>query len=216
MHRQGAITTSDVIKRQSASHPRYSATLVLLILFGCTARAFADDAPWAPHSGCRPTNRGVSKLIPEAQIALKKLKLDHRVSQSLNTDRTDPRNYHWADSKIEGQEVSAAVDLSVECGSTKSAKQPLDPNEIKQLLSALTDAGFVAWYRKNGQDGWIGGDHVHAVYAKEPLKPQLQRQIASWLEGRTGLKNNAPYSFWSPTDSQKLAVRTAYEASKKR
>ncbi|HEX2521771.1 MAG TPA: hypothetical protein VHP35_06555, partial [Terriglobia bacterium] len=61
---------------------------------------------------------------------------------------------------------------------------------------------------------WKGPTHIHAVWAAEPLKPQLRRQIKSWLEGRTGLVRDVKYKYWQPSDQEREKIRTIYEASK--
>lgn len=169
-----------------------------------TTGAAAELEPWAPRANCSVSPRGGGGLVPAAQDALKRIGAEHRITQSFNPIPA-ASNYHGKDQTIDGRPLTAAVDLSVNC---------LGENEIKQFLSALAEAGFAAWYRQDGVDGWKGAKHVHAVFAAEPLKPQLKGQVQSWLDGRTGLVGNARYKYWQPSDSQKQAVAKVYRDSK--
>ena len=175
------------------------ATLVLV-----TSSAVAQTPAWEPRANCTVSARGAGGLVPVAQQALERVHADHRVTQTINAS-ADPANYHGQDQVVGGHAYTAAVDLSVNC---------LRDDDIKQLLSALADAGFAAWYRSGGRDGWKGKAHVHAVYAVEPLKPQLRGQVKSWLAGRTGLKGDAVYKYWQPAEAQRQAVERSYQASK--
>jgi hypothetical protein len=148
--------------------------------------AYAEDEPWLPRADCAITKRSSDGLVPEALAALEDVGVDHRITQTINLSSA-PSNYHGTDGVLNGKDFTAAVDLSVRC---------LNPSAIKKLLSQLAGAGFAAWYRENGKDGWKGPTHIHAVWAAEPLKPQLRRQIKSWLEGRTGLVRDVKYKYW--------------------
>lgn len=166
--------------------------------------AVAESAPWTSRSDCLVSPRGTGGLVPAAQDALVRIGAEHRITQSFNPS-SSASNYHGKDQEIDGRPLTSAVDLSVAC---------LGEKEIKQFLSALAEAGFAAWYRQDGVDGWKGAKHVHAVYAAEPLKPHLKSQVQSWLNGRTGLIGNAQYKYWQPSDSQKQAVAKVYQESK--
>jgi len=179
-----------------------------LFLFGAFVcphgSAVAQTPPWEPRPNCAVAPRGTGGLVPVAQRALEQAHVDHRVTQTINAS-ADAANYHGQDLLVGGRAYTAAVDLSVSC---------LGDDDIKQLLSALADAGFAAWYRADGKDGWKGRAHVHAVYAAEPLKLQLRGQVKSWLNGRTGLKGDAVYKYWQPSDAQRQAVERSYRATK--
>ena len=64
-------------------------------------------------------------------------------------------------------------------------------------------AGFAAWYRKDGQDGWTGPPHIHAIWAGCRLKPVLQQQVEDWLRGGNGLYSNSRYQFWQASAEMK-------------
>jgi hypothetical protein len=89
----------------------------------------------------------------------------------------------------------------------------LTSRQIQTLLGRLAELGFAAWYRKNGEDGWTGPPHIHAVWAGTRLKPILRQQVESWLDGRNGLGFNQPYRFWQPAASMKEKVRSLYRSS---
>ncbi|HLH31111.1 MAG TPA: hypothetical protein VKY31_07900 [Terriglobia bacterium] len=136
----------------------------------------------------------------DAYAALRKLELTHRITQGINHS-ADRGNVHDTDVRIEGKQYTAAVDISVRC---------LTETQIKTLLADLANAGFGGWYRRDGRDGWTGPPHVHAVWAGSRLKPFLQYQIESWLDGGNGLGSNQPYYFWQPSEQMKQNVRGLY------
>jgi hypothetical protein len=176
--------------------------LVLLALFTCPIPGHAE--PWSESPNCRVAPRGTEGLLPQAKSALGAAGADHRITRSLDRD-PGGANYHGPDATIENRQFTAAVDISVRC---------VDEEGIKELLGRLAQSGFAAWYRKNGKDSWKGNNHIHAVWAAEPLKRQLRGQVASWLAGRTGLVGDAKYSFWQPSEDERAVVKSAYEASK--
>lgn len=55
---------------------------------------------------------------------------------------------------------------------------------------------------------------MHAVYAMEPLKLQLQGQVKSWLAGHSGLKGDGVFKCWQSNDAQRQALERFYQASK--
>lgn len=166
--------------------------------------AQAQAEPWSPSAACAVRPRGTAGLHPDAKAALEQGGVDHRITRSLDHD-SSPANYHGPDTTIAGEPVSAAVDISVRC---------LTEEDIKRLLGKLATLGFAAWYREDGKDGWKGSNHIHAVWAAEPLKRQLRRQVDSWVAGRTGLVGDAPYTFWKPTDEERMAIQQFYDKSK--
>jgi hypothetical protein len=99
----------------------------------------------------------------------------------------------------DGQPYTAAVDI------TASGKSEAT---IKTLLQNLGWAGFAAWYRKPGYDGWPVGEieHIHAVYAAVPMKDSLDRQISDYHEGLNGLASHTPYGFYQWTPGAKDTV----------
>lgn len=164
----------------------------------------ASEASWRPRANCAIAERSHEGLHPKALQALVDIGIDHRITQTINPG-LEASNYHGRDQTIDGKDLTAAVDISVRC---------LDKAAIKQLLSELAGKGLAAWYRENGQDGWKGSPHIHAVLAQEPLKRQLRAQVASWLAGKTGLVGDARYGFWQATDQERHIVSALYEASK--
>jgi hypothetical protein len=160
-------------------------------------------APWSPGNPCalNPTND--KGLHPEALAALRGIAVAHRVTQGINNSTTRG-NVHYTDGIFKGQPYTGAADISVRC---------LTAEQIKALLERLADAGFAAWYRKPGMDGWTGPSHIHAVWAGCSLKPVLQQQVRSWLDGDNGLAASKPYRFWQPSAGLKEKVQSLYRAS---
>jgi hypothetical protein len=182
-----------------------SLKLVAAALLSASAVALARSDPWLPNPTCAVAPRGTKGLLASAMQALETVGVAHRITRSLDLD-SSAANYHGPDVTISDEKFTAAVDISVRC---------LDEEGIKQLLGRLAVAGFAAWYRANGKDSWKGADHVHAVWAAEPLKRQLRGQVQSWLEGKTGLVGDAQYKFWQPSEDQRLSVKSAYDRSAK-
>lgn len=167
------------------------------------SRQATANVPWSPVTRCvlNPTNN--KGLHPEALLALRGVAVAHRVTQGMNNSATRG-NVHQTDGTSKGQPYTGAVDISVRC---------LTVEQIKTLLGRLTDAGFAAWYRKPGEDGWTGPSHIHAVWAGCALKPVLQQQVRSWLDGKNGLASNTHYQFWQPSAGAKEKVQSLYRAS---
>jgi len=160
-------------------------------------------APWAPTRECDVKPRGDVGLLPAARQALESGGIGHRITRTLDADPS-PKNYHGTDVTIDGHAYTSAVDLSVRC---------MNDDGIRQLLAELARLGFAAWYRQDGKDGWTGANHVHAVWASKPLKHQLQGQVCSWLNGRTGLKGDGVYHFWQPSPEQRAAIKATNQKS---
>jgi hypothetical protein len=160
----------------------------------------AQRFPWAPEVRCSLNPAKPTGLHPDAFAALKGLTLAHRITQGIN-HAVDKGNVHDTDGFVEGKAYTGAADISVRC---------LTEPQIKTLLDRLADAGFAAWYRKDGQDDWKGPPHIHAVYAGCRLKPILQSQIEDWLRGGTGLRGSAAYKFWQPRTESRDKLRALY------
>jgi hypothetical protein len=156
--------------------------------------------PWSPGISCNLNPAKPAGLHPEALAALKGLALGHRITQGIN-HAVERGNVHGSDGLIKGNPYTAAADISVRC---------LSDAQIRTLLDRLADVGFAAWYRKDGQDGWKGPPHVHAVFAGCRLKPVLHLQIEDWLGGGTGLSRNEPYRFWQPSQPAREKLRERY------
>ena len=99
-----------------------------------------------------------------------------RIGQTVG-DHPRSVGYHKRDGvlRIGGQNVdyTATVDLGT---------WDLKPAQINAFVDALSDQGFAAFYRHKGK--WKGGEHIHAIYAFLPMKPQLQIQVKEFLRER--------------------------------
>jgi hypothetical protein len=163
----------------------------------------AERLPWAPEVRCNLNPARPRGVHPGAYSALEAQAVAHRITQGIN-ESSDRGNVHYADGMINGSPYTGAVDISVRC---------LTPGQIKVLLDRLADAGFAAWYRKDGQDDWTGPPHIHAVWAGCRLKSILQGQVESWLDGRNGLRSDRRYEFWQASEERKLKLKNLYDAS---
>jgi hypothetical protein len=70
-------------------------------------------------------------------------------------------------------EYCAAVDMDV---------RDLSRARIDGFIKELGRQGFAAWYRHGPK--WKNGEHIHAVYALLPMKPQLRGQVNLYLRER--------------------------------
>jgi hypothetical protein len=164
------------------------------------ARHQTESYPWAPEIRCNLNPAKAQGLHPDAYLALQSLAVVHRITQGINHS-PEKGNVHDTDGSANGKAYTGAVDVSVRC---------LTEVQIKSLLARLASAGFAAWYRKAGQDGWAGPPHIHAVWAGCRLKPVLQQQVENWLVGKNGLSSNQPYQFWQASAEMKEKVSTLY------
>lgn len=182
----------------SMSRRKFNFIAICLLWLAAEAPATfaAEKWPWAPDARCKLNPAKPQGLHPEAYSALKAESVAHRVTQGIN-HAADRGNVHDTDGTINGAAYTGAVDISVRC---------LTAVQIRLLLDRLAGVGFAAWYRKDGQDGWSGPPHIHAVFAGCRLKPVLQRQVESWLAGDNGLGSNQPYRFWQPNLEMKAKV----------
>jgi hypothetical protein len=112
--------------------------------------------------------------------------------------------YHLPDGSVNGHLYTAAVDLSV---------RGLSDTQIRNLLERLAKVGFAGWYRENGHDGWVGANHIHAVYANCKMKTVLRAQVHSWLLGRNGLVSNTIYRFHTFSALAKRIVKGKFAQS---
>lgn len=100
----------------------------------------------------------------------------HRIGQTIG-DHPLSVGYHRRDGTVSfrGQKLdyTAAVDLGTE---------DLSRAQLTRFLESLAAQGFAAFYRENGK--WRGREHIHAIYAPLPLKPQLQKQVREWESKR--------------------------------
>lgn len=100
---------------------------------------------------------------------------------------------------------SAAVDISV---------RGMSQQQIRNTLQQLGMAGFAAWYRNPGHDGWPVhlAEHIHAVYAGVEMKPILQRQVLDYLQNKTGLKRHQSYNYMDFGDNARNTVRDRFRS----
>ena len=96
----------------------------------------------------------------------------NRIAQTLGNNPRS-KGYHLQDGVLNGESYCAAVDLGV---------SDLSPAKRGAFLEAMACVGFIAWYRSGPK--WVGDEHVHAVYAGLPMKPQLRAQVRLWSRER--------------------------------
>ncbi|MDF2697806.1 MAG: hypothetical protein K0S65_6189, partial [Labilithrix sp.] len=140
-------------------------------------------------------------LHPDASDELRAL--GFTTSQITQTIGNAPASAgtHAQDGTADGKPYAAATDLSV---------TGMSETKIKQVLGGLGAAGFAAWYRKPGADGWNGAPHIHAVWTGCKMKLSLRNQVRSWLDGRNGLVSNTTYNFYTWSTSAKDGVRAKF------
>ena len=68
------------------------------------------------------------------------------------------------------------------CAAVDLGTWDLPEPKIHQFVDALAAQGFAAWYRSGPK--WKNGEHIHAIYAFLPMKPQLQGQLRHFLRER--------------------------------
>lgn len=155
-----------------------------------------------PRGATRPFGMSPWQYACFKRACLKAKASPSRVVQTIGNARLSA-GFHAQDGIArEGQDFypySAATDLR-----TRDLSRP----QIRALLSALYDAGFVAWYRYQGT--FKVCQHIHMVFAGLPMKPQLRRQIADGVAGRTGLVGHRVESFYRPTAAQTARLRALY------
>ncbi|MCU0120877.1 hypothetical protein N8H74_21660 [Pseudomonas sp. B2M1-30] len=174
-----------------------------LLLATVSIEAQAENFPWSSMHKCRLGSYAFHGLYPEALGQIERLQLKQRITQAWNGSQMSS-NVHGTDSILGGKPVTGAIDLSVRC---------LSDVQIKSLLAELAGSGFIAWYRKDGLDGWKGPSHIHAVWVHSPLKASLKRQAISWMNHKNGLKSDAPYSYWQPSETMVEFIKARYEAA---
>lgn len=96
-----------------------------------------------------------------------------RVGQTIG-DHPRSVGYHKRDGvlRLKGNqyEYTAAIDIG-----TFDLQRP----KIDRFVRELSRQGFAVWYRHGPR--WKNGEHIHAVYAFLPMKPQLKRQVRQFL-----------------------------------
>ena len=143
-------------------------------------------------------------LHPRASDALRAAGVSSsRIMQTIGNAAASAGT-HAQDGTFNGHPYSAATDISV---------AGLSATQIRNLLEKLAKVGFAAWYRENGHDGWIGINHIHAVYANCLMKLSLRSQVRSWLAGRNGLVSNTTYQFHHFSAAARAAVHGKFVMS---
>jgi hypothetical protein len=100
----------------------------------------------------------------------------YRIGQTIGNH---PRSvgYHKKDGVLRVGKQSIDYTTAVDLGATD-----LDRTRLNFFLHNLTKNGFACWYREKGK--WTGNEHIHAVYALLPMKPQLKGQVRLFLRER--------------------------------
>ncbi|GEM_PF-4900495 len=161
--------------------------------------------PWSLDHACELGNYTVQGIIPAMLDTLTALSLTERLTNGFNPSSASS-NYHGIDYTSNGINYSAAIDISIRC---------LTEDQIRTLLDELALRGFAGWYRKKGEDGWKGKNHIHAIWVAAPLKRQLALQVKKWLAGKNGLTSDKKYTFWTPTPDAVAQIRSAFAQSNK-
>ena len=104
----------------------------------------------------------------------------------------------------------AAVDISTR---TKPGGPQMSAKAVKNVLFYLGKAGFAAWYRDPGHDGWPSNEvhHIHAVYAGVPMKSMLDRQVLDYSVCKNGLKSHAKYAFYCANPNMRTTVKNLWD-----
>lgn len=146
-----------------------------------------------------------SGLHPEASDALRRAGFTAGdISQTVGFASASAGT-HAPDGTVNGKEYAACTDFHA---------VGLSDVKVKALLTRIWDAGFAAWYRNPGHDGWPSEDarHIHAVYTGVVMKPIVQEQVHDFLRQPVlnGLASHAPYLFALNTHDQRALVRTLF------
>lgn len=142
-------------------------------------------------------------LHPEASMALASIDVTGgMISQTIGSAPASA-GYHAQDGTVDGQPYCAAVDLR-----TKG----MTDLEAKVWLDKLGQAGFAAWLRQPGRDGWplLQIRHIHCVYSGIAMKVQLRQQIHAYCAGMNGLVTNRRYTFHPPLQASINKVRDLF------
>jgi hypothetical protein len=181
-------------------------------------------APWMAAPPADPALDQAQDLLPETVAALHEaldgLGIPWFIAQGISTDplsdgthRPDgrlarPRD-EGANEAARAGYYSAAMDISIPGlarkipgGACKRSERRAgrcltdeENEQFGQLVVALRDAGFAAWYR-NIPDHKTGiwEIEIHAIDPIAPyLKPSLRRQLDDYLRGRDGLSRHLAY-----------------------
>jgi hypothetical protein len=126
----------------------------------------------------------------------------NRISQTIGYAKASA-GFHAPDgnARERGQliQYTCALDISV---------RGLSRTQIYALVSALSDAGFVAWYRTGPK--WVGNNHIHCVFLGYPMKPQLRAQVKDAFAGKDALVGHRIEKFYKLTATQKRQLTALY------
>jgi hypothetical protein len=116
-----------------------------------------------------------------------------RISQTIGSAPAS-KGYHAKDGII----INGGKPYAF-CAATDLDTSGLSVKQIKTLLYHLAENDFVGWYRYLRP--FHTNRHIHIVYASVYMKPQLQRQVVSYLNSRDGLAGNLIERFYTaPTE----------------
>lgn len=154
-----------------------------------------------------PIERGVSAPAWDAYRAACKAanidieaRDDKRITQAIGTAAASA-GFHFKDGTLNGQNYSAAIDLSV---------RDLSKSQIATWLEELCGQGFVAFYRN-----WPGNLHIHGNFCGVPMKRQLDRQNEDFFAGRDGLVGHSRITqeWWYPELERRLIPQKMFAIS---
>ena len=161
--------------------------------------AVTDDAAPPPHQPLLKEG-----LHPDASDALRALGITaDRISQTIGNAPASAGT-HAVDGTVDGVAFSAATDLRT---------GGLTETEIADELEALGTAGFAAWYRHTGHDGWSGVTHIHAVWVNVGIKRSLRDQAHDYCNWKNGLASHAIYQFHHFSQAAVDEVRARFLAN---
>ena len=175
--------------------------LILVMSIGCSSVASEAGGPTqldasvavggdaaTTDASAGPAHHPLLKagLHPDASDALRALGITtDRISQTIGNAPASAGT-HGVDGTADGLPFSAATDLRTG-GMTETA--------IAYELEALGTAGFAAWYRQTGRDGWSGVTHIHVVWVSVGIKHSLRDQAHDYCNWKNGLVSHAIYTF---------------------
>jgi hypothetical protein len=127
-----------------------------------------------------------------------------RLVQTMGTAVKASAGYHARDGYVTYNGKRIAY-----CAAFDSSVTWLEIGEIKAWLNAMAWFGIAAWYRPwttNGKPNF----HIHGIYAGLPMKPQLDRQVADFLNDRTGLAGHGRETFFTGNKQQDHYIRSLW------
>lgn len=100
----------------------------------------------------------------------------NRIGQTIG-DHPRSVGYHKRDGTlvVRGEKIDY-------CAATDIGVWGLTPLQTSRFCVALGRQGFAPFYRHGPK--WTNGEHIHAIYALLPMKPQLRGQVREFLNKR--------------------------------